>query len=86
MLHRISFQAPKYPPEALLRSQTGAVEMEFTVKPDGSVADIKIVSSDPVGVFERASMTALAHNRYEPVVRNGVPVAQRARIRMRFAI
>jgi TonB family protein len=85
-LHRIVFNPPKYPAEALVREETGFVEMEFTVTPAGTVTDIKITKADPIGVFEQAAHSALARNRYEPVQRSGVPVAQRVHIRMRFAL
>jgi TonB family protein len=85
-LHRIAFTAPKYPPEALMRRETGTVELEFTVTPKGTVADVRVTKADPIGVFEQAAISALLRNRYEPVQRDGVPVAQRARIRMRFAL
>jgi protein TonB len=85
-LHRIEFNPPKYPPEALLHDQTGTVELDFTLTPAGTVTDIKVTKSDPSGVFEQAAMAALARNRYEPVERDGRPVAQRAHIRMRFAL
>jgi TonB family protein len=85
-LHRIQFNPPKYPPDAVMHHQTGAVELDFTVLPTGAVAEIKVTKSDPIGVFEQAATAALSRNRYEPVERNGVPVAQRAHIRMRFAM
>jgi TonB family protein len=85
-LHRIQFNPPKYPQEALERQETGTVEMDFTVTPAGTVTDIKITQSNPFGVFEQAAHSALVRNRYEPVQRDGVPVAQRAHIRMRFAL
>jgi protein TonB len=85
-LRRVNFNAPRYPPEALMRGDTGAVDMEFTVTVQGTVTDIRVTESNPRGVFERAAMKALARNRYQPVERDGVPVAQRAHIRMRFAM
>ena len=86
VLHRVNFVAPVYPPEALLRQQTGVVELDFTVTPEGTVTDIKVTGADPQGVFEHASVTALSHDRYEPVMRDGAPVAQRAHIRLRFTL
>jgi TonB family protein len=85
-LHRLEFNPPKYPPEALMRGQTGSVELDFTVTPAGTVTDIKVTKSNPIGVFEQAAIAALVRNRYEPIERDGVPVAQRAHIRMRFAL
>jgi protein TonB len=85
-LHRIAFNAPKYPTQALERQQTGTVDLDFTLTPEGTVTDIKVTASSPRGVFEHTSIEALSHNRYEPVLRNGLPVSQRAHIRMRFAL
>jgi len=85
-LHRVTFVAPAYPPDALLHEQTGAVDLDFTVTPEGTVTDIQVTAADPRGVFEHASITALAHDRYEPVMRDGLPVAQRAHIRLRFTL
>jgi protein TonB len=85
-LRRVDFVAPVYPPEALLHEQTGAVDLDFTVTPEGTVTDIKVTGADPRGVFEHASITALSRDRYEPVMRDGMPVAQRAHIRLRFTL
>jgi protein TonB len=76
--------SPHYPLEALRHSVTGNVEMDFTVTAAGDVADVKVTSSKPFGVFDRASVEALSNSRYEPAQRDGAPVAQRAHIRMRF--
>lgn len=83
-LHRVTFVAPDYPQDALLNRQTGTVELEFTVTPEGTVTDIEVITSDPRGLFDHASIMALSRDRYEPVMRDAVPVAQRARIRLRF--
>jgi TonB family protein len=83
-LQRAHFVAPVYPPDALARRLSGSVELEFTVTPTGEVSDIKIQASDPPGVFERAAITALSQSRYQPVQRDGVAIAQRARVRLRF--
>jgi outer membrane biosynthesis protein TonB len=40
----------------------------------------------PAGVFDQAAMTALSQWRYQPVLRDGKPTPQRARIRIRFAL
>jgi protein TonB len=60
------------------------VELEFTVTPDGKVTDIQVQTAEPRGVFEQAAIDALSQSRYEPVQRDGVAVAQRARIKLRF--
>lgn len=77
-------QQPAYPEWALQQLISGWVEMEFTVAKDGSVQDIKVTNAQPKGTFNNAATSALARQRYQPVVRDGVVVTQRASIRMRF--
>jgi len=84
LLQRAHFVPPVYPPDALARGVSGTVDLEFTVAPSGDVTDIAIQAAEPPGVFEQAAVAALSHSRYRPVQRNGVAIAQRARIRLRF--
>ncbi|HXL97969.1 MAG TPA: energy transducer TonB, partial [Steroidobacteraceae bacterium] len=83
-LQRQHFVQPVYPPDALADGLGGSVELEFTVTPAGAVTDIKVQAAEPRGVFEQTAIAALSHSRYRPVERDGVPIAQRARIRLRF--
>jgi len=83
-LTRVQFVPPTYPEEALDRYVSGWVDLEFTVTPEGKVADITVVAGEPSGVFDRAARSALARSRYQPVTRDGVAVAQRVRLRERF--
>jgi protein TonB len=76
---------PEYPQRALEQLVSGWVEMEFTVGRDGSVKDIAVVNAEPRRTFDAAAQAALRRYRYQPVVRDGETVEQRARIRMRFA-
>jgi protein TonB len=75
---------PEYPQRALEQLVSGWVEMEFTVARDGSVQDIVVTNSEPRRTFDSAAVAALRRYRYQPVVRNGEVVAQRAKLRMRF--
>ena len=83
-LKAVRTQEPEYPPRALEQLVSGWVEMEFTVARDGSVQDIVVTNSEPRRTFDAAALAAMRHYRYQPVVRNGEVVAQRARLRMRF--
>jgi protein TonB len=83
-LTREHFVPPVYPQEALSRGISGWVDLEFTVTPDGSVANVVVLAAEPNGVFEQAARSALARSRYSPVQRDGEAVAQRSRIRVRF--
>lgn len=77
---------PVYPSKAQKSAIEGSVEMEFTIAESGAVRDITIRAADPPGVFEQAAITALSQWRYQPVLRGGAPVAQRAHLRIRFAL
>jgi TonB family protein len=83
-LQRQHFVKPVYPADAQARGLSGTVELEFTLAPDGKVTDIQVQSAEPRGVFEQAAIDALSQSRYEPVQRDGVAVAQRVRVKLRF--
>jgi TonB family protein len=50
------------------------------------VGDITVASAEPAGVFEQAAMNSVRKWRYQPVLREGRPVEQRAKVRIRFAM
>jgi protein TonB len=65
---------PLYPPAAERRELEGRVTVEFTVMPDGTVADVGIVhSTHPI--FDRAALDAAARFRYQPRYVDGTPIA-----------
>ena len=51
---------PKIPDSACQQRQSGWVEMDFAVLPDGKTADIKVSRSEPPGLFEGAAVEAMA--------------------------
>jgi len=65
-LRPISTPAPRYPPEALRAGQAGEVLVEFTVNPDGSVSNARVVRADPPRVFDREAVSAVRRWRFEP--------------------
>jgi TonB family protein len=73
-----------YPPRALQDFVSGWVELEFTVAKDGSVQDVIVIEAEPRRTFDSSAIAALRRYRYAPVIRDGQPVPQRARIRMRY--
>ncbi len=77
---------PVYPRKALQSAIEGWVEMDFTVDEAGAVKDIAIRSANPPGVFDQAAVGALSQWHYKPVLHDAKAVAQRARIRIRFAL
>jgi TonB family protein len=62
----------------------GWVELEFTVLRDGTTGDIVVTNSNPRKTFDSAAINAVAQWRYEPVMRDGKAVEQRAAVRIRF--
>jgi len=83
---RTRYVAPKFPPAASQRGIDGWVDLQFLVNTDGSVGELTIVGAQPVGVFEQAALDAVRHWRYQPLMRDGQPATQRARVRLRFAM
>ncbi|MDQ3495419.1 MAG: energy transducer TonB, partial [Pseudomonadota bacterium] len=76
-LRAVSTPQPRYPPDALRAGQSGEVQMEFTVNPDGSVSNVRVVRADPPRVFDREAITAVRRWRFEPVA---APVTTRRTI------
>lgn len=85
-LHRVNYREPRYPPAARAKNLSGWVDLEFTVRSDGSVGGVQAVGAEPPGVFEPAAIEAVSAWHYLPVLRDGAPVAQRASVRIRFAL
>ena len=83
-LKRLRYTEPVYPALAEQLGRSGSVEMQFTVKPDGSVADLAVMHAEPQGLFEQAALDAVRTWRYQPVVRNGHAVSQRVTVRVNF--
>jgi TonB family protein len=84
-LQRLEYVAPKFPASTRNRSMSGWVELEFTVKADGSIGDIVVTNASPRRTFDSAAVNAVREWRYKPVIRDGMPVDQRASVRIRFS-
>jgi TonB family protein len=84
-LQRLEYVAAKFPAATRNRSVNGWVELEFTVKTDGSTADVVVTNSSPRRTFDSSAVNAVSQWRYKPVVRDGKPVDQRAAVRIRFS-
>ncbi len=82
----VSSVQPEYPRKARESAIEGWVELDFTVDEAGAVKDIAVRSANPPGVFDQAAVGALSQWRYKPVLHDAKAVAQRARIRIRFAL
>jgi TonB family protein len=85
-LTRTRYAPPEYPEAARSRGSQGFVDIIFTVRTDGSVGDVTVAGAEPAGIFEQAAMASVRKWRYQPVIRDGKPVEQRARVRISFAM
>jgi TonB family protein len=72
----------QYPPRALQANVEGWVEIGYTVGPDGSVSNIKVLNSTPQGTFEASASRAVSRLKYQPVIQNGKPVAVGTQVRI----
>jgi protein TonB len=70
----ISRAAPRYPVLAERRKIEGTVELEFTIQADGAVANVRVLRSEPEGIFDRDAVAAMQRWRYPPI-----PTAIKAR-------
>jgi len=77
---------PIYPNRAASRGIEGWVRVEFTIRPDGSVADAVVVQAQPEAVFDDAALDAINQWQFKPKMVNGVAVPQRAGQQLQFKL
>ena len=75
---------PDYPPDAVRKRQEGWVEVEFTVTPDGSVANASVVGAQPSRVFNTSALRAVERWTFKPAMQNGKAVEEKMRRRIEF--
>jgi len=76
---------PDYPRRAQERGVEGWVQFEFTITPAGTVKDVKVIDSEPKGIFEDAATKAILRWKYNPKVEEGRAVERRGiRVVLRF--
>ena len=66
--------APIYPRRALSRGIEGWVLLEFTVTKAGTVTDVRVLESEPPGIFDKAASEAASKFKYKPRVVDGEPI------------
>jgi len=78
---------PEYPRRAMSRGIEGWVMFEFTITPAGTVSDVKVIDSEPKGLFEDAATKAILRWKYNPKVEEGRAVERRGvRTILRFEL
>ncbi|HEY0685026.1 MAG TPA: energy transducer TonB [Steroidobacter sp.] len=75
---------PTWPASAV--GVEGWVLLRFTLLPNGTVTDVEIKEAHPAGLFDASAVEALRQWKFEPVERDGKKIAQRAEIRMKYAL
>jgi len=85
-LKRVREVPPVYPRDAERQNLSGWVDVEFTVAPDGSTQDLVVRGAEPQRTFDQAAIDAVKRWRFEPIMRDGAAVAQRAAVRIRFEL
>jgi TonB family protein len=85
-LRRLRDVAPVYPREARRNGVEGWVDVEFTIASDGTTQDLVVRNSEPQAVFDKSALDSVSRWRFNPIVRDGVPVAQRAALRVKFVL
>ena len=72
---------PRYPLPALRARVEGQAEVAFTIQPDGSVRDVRLVSSTPEGMFDAPALAVAQRWRFEAT---GQAHASRRTVRFRL--
>jgi TonB family protein len=78
--------APEYPEEAERAGVEGAVDLSFTVSPQGEVLDVEVIQAEPSSIFNRAATAAVRRWKYQPRTVNGVPVASNVQLHLTFKL
>ncbi|MCR9205139.1 MAG: energy transducer TonB [Halobacteriovoraceae bacterium] len=70
-----SYRPPlKYPDYARKRGLGGHVLLNLLVDSNGAVQDVRLLSSEPVGVFDQVAMESVRDWSFEPAMYKGNPV------------
>jgi TonB family protein len=80
-LRKVEDVAVVYPPRARSRGIEGWVDVAFTVDASGRVTGARVLSGQPAGTFDEATLAAVRRWRYAPP-----PVPQEANVRLRFRL
>jgi len=78
---------PNYTSDAMRARVQGTVFLEFIVRPDGTVSDVKILRSlDPTFGLDQEAIRTMRLWRFRPGMRMGEPVAVLATMEMGFTL
>lgn len=75
-----------YPAVAMGMCIPGWVDLDYLVGEDGHVSDVRVIRSDPPGMFDRVAKSTYELFEFTPAVHNGKPVAERRQQRVEYAL
>lgn len=77
---------PAYPRAALSVGKQGFVEFLVDVNADGTVASLRVLRSDPPGLFDESASRAVRKWKFKPKIVDGQPVASTGTQRIDYLI
>lgn len=79
---------PRTPPPPVIpeREITGFVQLEYTINPDGTASDVKVLGAAPAGVYEEQAVARTQRSMHAPAYENGEPVARRVTEIVEFTV
>jgi TonB family protein len=77
-----SHVAPGYPKQALKKKVHGVVTLSAVIGTDGRLKDVNVLAGNPL--LADAAKSAVLNWRYNPALRNGVPVEEPTTINITF--
>jgi protein TonB len=82
----IASPAPRYPPRALRRRETGTVRVQVEVGVDGVPIDVSVATSSDSRELDRAAVDAVRKWRFRPAQRDGQAVSSTVVIPVEFKL
>lgn len=81
LIHRVD---PKYPDKARRQHIQGTVVLNAKIDPAGNIADLVLISGDPM--LAKAAVKAVRQWKYRPYFVDGKPVEVETEVRVTFAL
>jgi protein TonB len=85
-LTRLNKLDVQYPTRALQTNVEGWVEIAYTVGPDGTVSNVKVMNATPPRTFESSASKAVSRLRYQPVIQGGKAIAVGTQVRIVYRV
>jgi TonB family protein len=85
-LKRVNKLDVQYPERALQANVEGWVELSYTVGPDGTVSNLKVLNSTPARTFESSATRAVSKLRYQPVIQGGKAISVSTQVRIAYRV